>query len=118
MIRLTLPPPPSTNALFANVPGKGRVRTAAYKRWATAAGWEAKLQAKGETIAGKFRLSIWTPTRVDLDNSVKAIADLLGPQTEKRKHSIGITDDDRYMVELHAYRSVGPNCVVEIHSAE
>ena len=41
---LNIPPPPSVNALFANVAGEGRVRSARYKQWATAAGWRLQSQ--------------------------------------------------------------------------
>lgn len=30
---IDLPLPPSVNALYRNVPGRGRVKTALYKRW-------------------------------------------------------------------------------------
>lgn len=100
--------PPSTNSLYANVPGKGRVRTAAYKTWIKTAGWEIKAQPHCR-IPGKFEMSIWLPPGIDLDNC-KAIADLLGPG----KHGLGITDDDKHMDELHVYRWPGPKCRIEL----
>ena len=36
--------PPSVNQLFANVAGKGRVRTGRYRAWAQVAGWQIKTQ--------------------------------------------------------------------------
>jgi hypothetical protein len=122
LISLTFLAPPSTNALFANVPRHGRVRTKMYKEWANAAGWEIKAQLvpngaigtnhRTQPIVGPFKLSLWLPPGIDLDNC-KAIADLLGPG----KHGLGITEDDRHMVELHVYRHAGPGCRVEISTA-
>lgn len=72
--------PPSTNSLFANMAGKGRVRTKRYKEWANAAGWDCK--RKG-TIAGPFNIAIILSRKhrrknADLDNhGTKAILDLL-----------------------------------------
>jgi Holliday junction resolvase RusA-like endonuclease len=112
VISFTCAAPPSTNALYANVPGKGRVRTKRYRDWAKTAGWEVKLQARNEQLKGKFQLSIWLPNGIDLDN-VKAIADLIGPG----RHGLGITEDDRNMVSLHVQRGSQSNCRVEIASA-
>jgi hypothetical protein len=112
VIAFTCPAPPSANALFANVPGRGRVRTARYQKWAETAGWEIKVQVKGEQIKGDYLLSIWLPKGIDLDN-VKAIADLLGPG----KHGLGITDDDRNMKHLYVHRNEDlkkGECFVEI----
>lgn len=101
MISFTCTPPPSTNQLFANVPGKGRVRTAKYDSWSQTAGWEIKAQIGGQTLPGQFILYIWLPPGPDLDNCCKAIADLLGP----KKHGLGVTVDDKHMRELHVYRA-------------
>ncbi len=94
---LNVPPPPSVNALFANVAGKGRVRSARYKQWATAAGWRLQSQksnwpsiAPGQAYAVGIRLPI--DYRGDIDNAPKAILDLLV--------SLGITPDDKHLVTL------------------
>ena len=105
--------PPSTNSLYANIPGKGRVRTKAYKAWIDAAGWEIKAQARGYRVPGKFALSVWLPPGLDLDN-IKSVADLLSPPTKTKKHGLGITDDDKHMDELHVYRWPGPKCRIEL----
>ncbi len=65
--RFTCPQPPSTNALYANVAGKGRVRTKAYKAWIERAGWEVKIQ-RAVPVAGRVRMLIEGVTRIDLDN--------------------------------------------------
>lgn len=75
---LTLPLPPSTNKLFANVPGKGRIRTKAYKQWRHDAGWELKAQ-RPTPVAGNVAVAIHVPQsmRGDVDNRLKALLDLL-----------------------------------------
>ena len=89
--RLTvgLPMPPSTNALYANVSGKGRVKTAAYRQWIHDAGWQLQSQRPGR-IEGRYHIEIIlsfpsNARSIDLDN-VKAISDLLV------KH--GVIEDD------------------------
>lgn len=71
--------PPSTNGLFANVAGKGRVRSKRYREWANAAGWD--MNGKG-TIPGPYSLSLILSRKKrrkgqDLSNLVKAIEDLM-----------------------------------------
>lgn len=71
--------PPSTNALFANVPGKGRVRTAEYNRWLNQAGMLLKAQCKS-------RMAVRCDVHIvledlhgsrDADNCIKGHLDLL-----------------------------------------
>jgi len=98
---LTLPLPPSVNAAFTNVPGKGRVRTAKYRKWAREAGWLAVMQRAGRpTIEGPFSAIINVSASMDIDNVVKACLDLC--------QSVGLVTNDRNMTELHVYREVGP----------
>jgi crossover junction endodeoxyribonuclease RusA len=63
-----------------NVPGKGRVRTAAYRQWIDTAGWEAKAQG-ARPVPGpvEVRCVFGRPDkrRRDLDNLLKASLDLL-----------------------------------------
>lgn len=78
--RVTLSWPPSANALFRNVPGKGRVRTKEYARWAGVAGWELKAQRPRKfTGPVEVVVELNPPTRhaLDLDNRNKALLDLL-----------------------------------------
>lgn len=95
-----IPVPPSTNALYTNVPGKGRVKTARYKTWITEAGWAAKVSAGPGNLPsfrGAVAVAIEVPrsSRIDLDN-IKAVPDLLV--------SLGIIADDRLIDELHVRR--------------
>ena len=71
--------PPSTNGLFANVAGKGRIRSERYRSWANAAGWDLKRQR-----IAKFECPVYLTIAIgklsqtsDVSNRVKAIEDLL-----------------------------------------
>lgn len=76
---LTIPSPPSVNALTRNVPGRGRVKTAAYKDWIGHAGWilanqrPAPIMGRVIIVIGIERVS----STADIDNKIKAIFDLL-----------------------------------------
>ena len=110
MIVLTLPLPPSVNACWANVPGKGRVRTKAYRDWIRTAGWEATIATGGRRIVGAYRMRIeMSAPRMDIGNCEKPIGDLL--------QSLAIVENDRLMSELHVVRAEGPRGVrVEIEA--
>ena len=73
-----LTPPPSVNEIYRNVPGKGRVKTKAYKGWRKDAEWQVSLQ-KPAHFTGPVAVSIALPmsTRGDVDNRAKATMDLL-----------------------------------------
>jgi hypothetical protein len=79
---LNLPLPPSVNALFANVPGKGRVRTKAYRRWSIAAlnyAWLSKPQGGFPRFDGAFDIQITVPLKMrgDVDGRLKPVLDFL-----------------------------------------
>jgi len=117
-IELTFAAPPSANLLFANAPGKGRVRTKAYKLWAQSAGWEIKTQIVPlpgmHHIDGPYALTIHIGPGLDIDNCAKGIADILGPGA----HGMNVTEDDSQMVELHVYRdkAAGKTCRVRVEA--
>lgn len=94
---INLPFPPTTNHLFFNRPGKGRVRTDRYRTWATAAGWDLKAQ-KPQPIEGDFTLEIILgrpdKRRRDASNLIKAVEDLL---VEHR-----IVEDDSQCMDVRA----------------
>lgn len=97
MITLDLPRPPSTNALFTNVPGVGRRKTADYRRWQEAAGW-AIAAARQPAVLGPYAVFIGVSRAdgVDIDNVVKATLDILV------KHRL--TDDDKRCDKLVVQR--------------
>lgn len=78
MQQFTLPTPVSTNALTRNLPGVGRVRTGAYKKWHKAAGWEIVAQ-KVKPMPGRvmLRYELTEKARIDLGNCEKCVTDLL-----------------------------------------
>lgn len=72
--------PPSVNSLYANVPGRGRVKSKRYKTWLNAVNWSVAEQAP-QRIDGEVEVSIFckktTKRREDIDNKIKAVLDLL-----------------------------------------
>lgn len=88
---VTVPAPPSVNALYRNLPGKGRVRTSTYKDWAGHAGWVLKSQAP-PPVPGRVIIILGLErdsAAADIDNRVKALFDLL--VTHK------VIKDDKYV---------------------
>lgn len=83
---ITLPCPPSTNALWVH-PGagyggrrKGRVRSDAYRKWLVEAGWQVRRQMVGAvmlrcTFDAEIRIPV--ASRLDRNNHDKAIFDAL-----------------------------------------
>ena len=80
--------PPSANTLFANVPGRGRVKSKRYKTWLNCAGWELKEGIGKKRIREPVHVVIKVartitkkgkPSRKDgdIDNKIKPILDLL-----------------------------------------
>lgn len=90
-VRLSLPFPPTTNNLFVNVPGKGRVKSPTYRKWLSAASSEC-WGVKG--VLGRYHLTLTAerPDRRarDLSNLIKAVEDLLT--------HVGLIEDD-YLAE-------------------
>jgi len=78
-ILLTLPAPPSANALFRDNPRGGRIKTKLYKDWMSHAGWRLReqcpLSMRGAVIViiGVERSN----DRADIDNRIKPTLDLL-----------------------------------------
>lgn len=104
-IVLNLPIPPSTNNLFMNVKGYGRVKSPAYKQWIQEAGWELMRQ-RAEHIPGWYELFIFLPakTRGDIDNRAKALSDLLV------KHSVVTDDTKAWAIHIHRDHRVEDGC--------
>ena len=108
LVSFNLPMPPSTNALYANVPGKGRVKTARYKVWIDEAGWELKRQwTPVPHLSGRVSMvvSLSLEARIDFDN-IKAIGDLL-----KR---MGVLDDDKQIRDLHVIEGLLSKNIVNV----
>ena len=74
-----LPYPPSTNNLFVNVPGRGRVTSKAYASWKKAAALSLMAQ-RVKPILGPVEVSLIIEEknlRSDLDNHSKSAIDAL-----------------------------------------
>lgn len=79
-VALSLPAPLSTNNLFLNVKGGGRsrIKSQRYRAWLTEAGLLLNLQRPGR-VEGNYelRITVSSKCRLDIDNSVKCVSDLL-----------------------------------------
>jgi Holliday junction resolvase RusA-like endonuclease len=94
--QLVVPAPPSVNAMFRNVPGKGRVRTKLYDDWRGHAGWRLKLQ-NPEPVRGDVVILVGVERAngaADVDNRIKALFDLLVEH--------GVIEDDSKVVGFAA----------------
>jgi hypothetical protein len=108
--------PPSTNGLFANVPGRGRVRSERYRTWLNAAGWDMARYHNVRwqepvylTICiGKLRQGS------DISNRAKAVEDLLVT------HGIIPGDDIKWVRGVNVYLAQEPfdGCEIAITAAE
>lgn len=102
--------PPSTNGLYANVAGRGRVKTERYRTWLQAVGWDMNRYHNHKwaepvylTIAiGKLRGS------ADVSNRVKAVEDLLVA------HGIIPGDSIKWVRGVNVYLAQEPFDGVEI----
>jgi crossover junction endodeoxyribonuclease RusA len=112
-LRVTLPFPPSTNSLFRNVRGRGRVRSEAYKAWAIEAGYRVNRAARLKgPVSVSVALCAPDKRRRDADNSLKPILDLLV------KHGVIEADDWSIVRSVKAeWVDEGDPCLVTIRSA-
>lgn len=76
-IVFTVPLPPPANSLFANVAGKGRVKSRRYRAWIKEAGWLVRSQRVG-SIEGAVQIRVEIPNsaRADTDAYFKGLVDL------------------------------------------
>lgn len=119
MIALTLPYPPSVNSLYANIPGKGRVKTERYRSWERVAQTEIMAQRSQfpvKHIAGPVAISITLEDRrksIDIDNGVKGLVDCCV--------AMGLMDDDRNVRQILVKKDETGSvkgCVVTIEAAD
>lgn len=109
---VTLPLPPSANKLFANVPGKGRVKTRAYKAWRRNAVLSIFAQVRADhRVGGPIALSVCVPSnmRGDLDNRLKAGIDALVKSNR--------IDDDKHVHSIFILRGGADAGTIEIKVA-
>lgn len=98
---IDLPLPPSVNALYRNVPGRGRVKTGVYKTWRAAAdryAWRQKPVGGFPRFERDFEIVIRVPANMqgDVDNRAKATLDVLKDWL--------IISDDRHAVAVTVRR--------------
>ncbi len=92
--RVLLPPPISTNNLFSNIPGRGRIATTDYKVWKKLADDMLRIQARPRFTVPVFislMLGEIDVGNMDSDNAAKAAIDCL-------KRALIIVDDSRRWV--------------------
>lgn len=79
VIALDLPFPPSLNNLYPTRSGGGRGKSEEYEAWIHAAGWELKRQRPSCAIGSvEITITLQEQTkRMDIDNRIKALLDLL-----------------------------------------
>lgn len=116
MPKFTLPFPVSSNNMFTNVPGKGRVSSKEYAAWTTEAMWML-LQQRAKPISGE--VSIWiglvAPSKraMDCDNRIKPVLDLL------TRAGIIKDDSNKYVRQVSAeWLPSGDPCSVLIQPVE
>lgn len=91
-LKFHIPRPPSVNALYANAPGKGRIKTARYKAWIADAGYAMQPQIrrwKELTCDVRVVMTV-NKARCDLPNLEKAPFDLM--------KIMGVYKDDKQVV--------------------
>lgn len=108
IVHFEIPMPPPVNALYANVPGKGRVRTSRYRAWAKAAqaaveahetAWQPATKALMREMQEGYEAIIHIPERMrgDIDGRIKATLDLFV--------NMGVTPDDKFCKSVTAFRA-------------
>lgn len=112
--RIALPWPPSTNALFTNVRGRGRVTSKEYADWKREAGWTLQAQ-RPPKFPGRVEITIELcpphSRRFDLDNRTKSTLDLL------TAHQVIRDDHDGFVRAVNVKRvdNAAP-CVVTVRA--
>jgi crossover junction endodeoxyribonuclease RusA len=101
MVKLSLPVTPSVNAMYRNVPKKGRVKSRVYRDWLRDADAHFLMQKRRiASVEGEYEVAIKLPkaTRGDVDNRTKAVLDFMV--------SRGITADDRHCRKVSTERAL------------
>jgi len=111
MITVHIPVPPSTNGLFANIPGRGRIKSERYRAWLVVAGTELNLQ-RPKAVNGPVSVDLMMKRpngSSDIDNRIKAALDLLVLHR--------LIDDDKKVVDVRARWGAVEDCIVTVRAA-
>ncbi len=113
VLKFTLPRPPSTNRLYSNVLGHGRVLTKHHRKWRKLAMQQIMIQRCDKNIkkiAGPYHLAIIVERGdIDLGNCEKAVSDCL-----EKMHVI---DNDRKAESIFQRWGDVQGCEVTVVSA-
>lgn len=107
-VTFTIPAPPSTNNLFLNKTGKGRIPTAQYTDWKMQAATAIRSQHV-RNVAGRVIVLIGVErhsSQADIDNRTKAALDALVKAE--------IIDDDRFVTAAFAFWSPKANHLAHV----
>ena len=108
-MRLILPIPPSTNNLFINIAGRGRVISGEYQRWRAAATdslWQQKTKCFDVPVS--ITITVEDKGRRDVDNFAKGICDFLVT------HKIIEDDSRKYVRRLTIQFGDVKECQVDV----
>ena len=108
VVRLLLPVPVSVNAIYERHSGGGVRLSKAYSAWLSDAGWRLNVQRPGR-VSGRYQLTLRMPEEsgLDLDNSIKAVSDLM------QLH--GVVRNDRLASRIVLeWQSEQPVAIVEV----
>ena len=105
-------PPVSANAIWRSVKGRN-IKSKKYRDWIIAAGQELEAQSPGCVLAPfAVRIALANTCRLDCDNAIKPIVDLL------RAHNVIEGDSKKYMRKVEAYYSKHNESVVWVTSTK
>jgi len=110
LLTVELPYPPSVNSMYANVPGKGRVKSKAYNGWPDFAHWTGKAWKYAKPVSVQIKLVKPDKRRRDVDNPIKCCLDFL-------VRSEAIQDDSQVIKVSSEFVGSGPPCTVIVRAA-
>lgn len=107
---IRLPLPPSVNAMYVNVVGRGRRKSGVYKAWVRTAGTLLNIQRPAK-VSGPYEIEIRVPLKMrgDADNRIKPLLDLLVAH--------GVTDDDKHAKRVSISRADVLEAEIEVRAA-
>jgi len=114
-VNVTLPIlPPSSNHMFVNVPGRGRVKSKEYRAWVAQMGAFLNAACRGRMV-GRANVSIFLENipGADIDNRIKPVLDLLvtvgilADDSSKHVRSVSATWGDVKGLNIQVWPALG-----------